>query len=362
MKIFGVPMNKYSYPFDKFWKRILMHLGIAFGRSGVLNLLVFFKVDHFIKIAALIFLSDITQTLTHIFIHYKIDQKYDWLEHTSKRIWNDIFWHTLATFVLLFTIPVLCIHWFFNMELLVAFNEISRFWWISIIIVAIIITYGISGEFFKKWKASLASESKLQAQMMNYKYEALRNQINPHFLLDSFNSLKQLVNENEEKAVQFIQKISDLYRHVLDVKDKEFITLDEELEFIKPYLALLKSRYNGQLKIDITVEPNGQLKIDITVEPNKNDLIVPLALQFLIENAVERNLQNENDRIEVSIKKEDDKIVISNTKNQNVKQERLPGTNVNNIIKQYQFYTDSPVRIVQSNALYTIKLPILKQA
>jgi len=127
--------------------------------------------------------------------------------------------------------------------------------------------------------------------MLAYKYESLRNQINPHFLFNSLNVLSDLVYDDQVLAIKFIRQLSDLFRYILDSRDKELVPLSEELEFIRSFTFLLKTRFEQKLTIDIEVQPG------------QNDYIVPMTLQLLIENAVKHNEVSEAFPLRIQIRK-----------------------------------------------------------
>jgi len=350
MKIFNVPIDYFGVPFNRWWKRLIMHFLISLVVSAIVCSSSTWGLLIYIKFVFLYFFSDITQAFTHILIHVKLEEKFDWLKDTRKRVVYAIILHTLGTFVNYFTVPLLYIHLVFHVPFQESFNILAGLWVIPIAIVGFVMVFGVAGEFLKNWKKSLASEEKLKAEMMNYKYESLRNQINPHFLLDSFNSLKHLVKEDQQKAADFIQKISNLYRHVLQVKDKEFIPLREELEFIEPYIELLKFRYKDQMQISVNVKPE------------KDDLIAPMSLQFLIENAIENTNVFREEPVHIDVNKMNEHIEISNSRGEATSKIDLMNARLKNIQQQYQFYSDKPVEFVETSSAFVVKLPILKQA
>src|SRR5690606_2120763 len=130
-------------------------------------------------------------------------------------------------------------------------------------------------------------------------FESLKNQIDPHFLFNSLNVLSSLIEENPENAQRFTTSLSKIYRYVLEQKNKEYVTLQEELNFASTYMKLLKMRFENSLEYKL---PEGPIDPDAKV--------VPLALQLLLENTVKHNVVSEKNPLRIEIRVEGDYLVI----------------------------------------------------
>lgn len=351
--ILSVPIEWCTAPFNRLWKILLMHLGIALLTAGVVSIIYNFDFVLFYKTTIVYLSSQLTQSFCHIFVYYKLDQRYDWIRDTGKRVLYAIFFHLIVTLGLFFTVLPFTIQLLYGISFTQALAPLLKLWVIPVAATGIALLFNVASRFFKNWKKSFAAEEKLHAQMMNYKYESLRNQINPHFLLESFGALKKLVNADQSRAVMFIQKISNLYRHVLEVKDKEFIPLKEELEYMSLYLDLLKLRYGDQFAVEIDVKAE------------EDDLIIPLSLQSLIEHAVENNINSDKDQLRINVKREHDHIEVMNSHalRQNAKHTVvLNHAGLKTIEQQYQFYSKKPVQYTETSTTFSVRIPVLKQA
>lgn len=202
--------------------------------------------------------------------------------------------------------------------------------------------------FFKSWKESQIEAEKLRAEMKTYQYDALRNQINPHFLFNSFNVLSELVYEDQELAVKFIRQMSDIYRYVLDSKDLELVSLQEEIDFIQKFGFLLQTRFENNLEIDIQVEAG------------KDDLIVPMALQLLLENAVKHNEVSTEFPLKVEIHRSGDAILVKNNLKKKSNPESSTKTGLQNIIKRYKYLSEKEIRVEETKESFIVEIPILK--
>tara|TARA_R110002050_G_scaffold300722_2_gene471869 strand:- start:5852 stop:6892 length:1041 start_codon:yes stop_codon:yes gene_type:complete len=191
-------------------------------------------------------------------------------------------------------------------------------------------------------------KERLQTEMMTYKYESLRNQINPHFLFNSFNVLSELVYENQELAVKFIRQLSDLYRYVLDAKDKDLVAITDELNFIKSFTFLLKTRFENRVDfhIDSSVETEG--------------FIVPMALQLLIENCIKHNEATSTKPLIITVKREGDTIKVTNNLQLKKWVESSTKIGLKNLKERYAYFESHPIEISQSDTEYAVCIPILQ--
>jgi len=281
-------------------------------------------------------------------IHAYIDRRISWIETPVKKT-------IIQIFVFLgYSISAFIIVQFFNYYI---WNNISPSKaWASIIksvpytllisfIISLIYT---SIGFFHAWKRSFVQAEKLKVEMMAYKYESLRNQINPHFLFNSLNVLSDLVYDDQAMAVKFIQQMSDLFRYVLDSRDKELVPLKDELEFIRSFTFLLKTRFEDKLVIENNVQANS------------NDFIVPMTLQLLIENAVKHNEISEAFPLRIEIRKNKDYLEVENNLQLKNVGEDSKKTGLKNIIQQFAFFSNRSIEIIPSETNFLVRVPILK--
>ncbi|HEX7585140.1 MAG TPA: histidine kinase [Prolixibacteraceae bacterium] len=282
------------------------------------------------------------------FIHRYIDRKISWIETPVKKTFVQIL------VFLAYSIGAFILVQFFNYYVWVDLSP-SKSW--GSILKSLPYTLLISGVisliftatgFFFAWKRSFLQAEKLKVEMLAYKYESLRNQINPHFLFNSLNVLSDLVYDNQAMAVKFIQQMSDLFRYVLDSRDKELVPLKDELEFIRSYTFMLKTRFEEKLTIEIDVQPNPE------------DYIVPMSLQLLIENAVKHNEVSEAFPLRISIRKNTDSLEVENNVQLKNVGDDSKKTGLKNITQQYAFFSEKPIKIITSDERFLVRLPILK--
>lgn len=199
----------------------------------------------------------------------------------------------------------------------------------------------------KELEAEELKRINTQAQL-----QAIKNQINPHFLFNNLNVLSSMVMQENPEANRFIEEFSKVYRHVLNNQQKELITLQEEMESLKPYLFLLDKRFPENISIDI----------DIPGEYHSY-LIIPVSVQMLIENAIKHNIASRAKPLRIQIKVED-KYHLSVTNNLQVKLGGEPTTRIglNNISQRYEIITGRHIEIKDTESQFIVLIPIIQPA
>lgn len=217
------------------------------------------------------------------------------------------------------------------------------------IIITFIVTLAFHAfYFYKAYQESRLKEQKIIAGTANAKFESLKNQIDPHFLFNSLNVLSSLIEENPENAQQFTTSLSKIYRYVLEQKDKELVTVSEELAFAKTYMKLLKMRFENSITFEL---PNDF--------ENHDAKVVPLSLQLLLENTIKHNVVSENKPLHIKIYIKDNFLVVENNlQKKEVLQDRK-GVGLQNIVSRYAILSERKVLIDETKETFAVYLPIL---
>jgi hypothetical protein len=202
--------------------------------------------------------------------------------------------------------------------------------------------------FYNKSQQNKIKEQKVIAGTASAKFDALKNQLDPHFLFNSLNVLNSLIEENPEKAQDFTTALSKVYRYVLEQKNKDLVTVDEELKFAKTYMTLLKMRFEDSLIFEIPEKAQ-----------NPESKVVPLSLQLLLENAVKHNVVTSFKPLKIDIIEQDNTIIVQN--NLQIKQilKKSSGVGLSNIVQRYKLLTDRTVEINATKTHFIAKIPIL---
>ena len=201
-----------------------------------------------------------------------------------------------------------------------------------------------------RWKISLVEAERLKKQTMQAQLETLKNQVNPHFLFNSLNTLATIIPEDPKMAVEFVQKLSKVYRYILEIKKREMIPLREELECISAYRFLLDIRFGSNFTMDINIP-----------EHHLEDHIVPLSLQILIENAIKHNIVSTAKplKIKIGLNKSGD-IVVSNNLQKKIRVSDSTGTGLANIDSRYKLLSGKSIEVITSHDYFRVVIPLIK--
>ena len=197
---------------------------------------------------------------------------------------------------------------------------------------------------------SLKEKEQLKRQNVESQLEILKNQVKPHFLFNSLNTLTSLIPDDPDLAVDYVQKLSKVYRYILEIKDKKLIPLQEELDCIKAYLFMLKIRFGENL----------QTEIDET-GLNFNHHIVPLSLQLLVENAVKHNIISNKKPLKIKLHKgKNGNLLVSNNLQRKTQMMPSTGTGLENIRSRYEILSNQKVEVIVSEKHFTVALPLVE--
>lgn len=202
---------------------------------------------------------------------------------------------------------------------------------------------------FEKLKETVTHNEQLKKEYLRSRLLGLKSQMNPHFLFNSLNTLSSLIHEDDERAEEFLNHMSKLYRYLLRHRDERLVPLQTEISFIRSYYYLLKQRYCEG--IDLSVEMNGG---------RTDAMIAPYTLQMIIEDAVERNTISRSSPLQVRISGESDRLVISNS----LKCRMGPcigSEGMDNVLAKYRLLDSREIEIRQSGDERIISIPLIDQ-
>jgi len=189
-----------------------------------------------------------------------------------------------------------------------------------------------------------------KADNLGAQYELLKQQVNPHFLFNSLNTLKYMVESNDNHSVEFILKLSDFYRFTLESRKHNLILLAEELDILEAYLFLLKARF----------EEGIDLNVDIDQRYNQS-LIPPFTLQLLVENCIKHNVLSLEKPLHIKLYVEGDFIVVENRIQPKRTPEASTGIGLENINQRYSHLLNKEIIISKGETYFSIKLPIIHE-
>ena len=223
------------------------------------------------------------------------------------------------------------------------FNNIS----IAVIVSILLNTIFESVQLFRLYKESIINGEILKRQTIESHFETLKNQVAPHFLFNSLNTLIALIDDNTHKAKEFVEHLAAYYRYALQVTNEDSVTVSTELNLVRNYIFLLKCRF----------EENIEVVIDVN-DTFKNHKIIPLSIQLLIENAVKHNIISKSRPLKIEIFIDGTFIIIRNNLQKKDALEMSNQIGLNNISSRFEIIFNKSIVIEESATYFTVKLPI----
>ncbi len=224
----------------------------------------------------------------------------------------------------------------------------KRVWFIALIILLIA---ALLFWYIKSREQNLKKLQKLEQEKIQFQFQVLRNQVNPHFLFNSFNTLISFIEEDPTMAVDYVENLSSFFRNIVNYRDQDLISLQEETGILQTYFYLQQKRYGNNLSLNISV----------TEEQKKLIFIPPLTLQLLIENAIKHNAVSKETPLKINIYIENDKLIIKNNINPKITREPGTGTGLQNIVKRYNLLSSENVSVQNDEINFTVILPVLNK-
>lgn len=204
--------------------------------------------------------------------------------------------------------------------------------------------------FYGHWKNEVVRNERLEKEYAQSKYEALKNQIDPHFFFNSLSVLSNLVYKDQDMAADFIGKLSKLYRYILDIRERKLVSLKEELSFVQNYYYLMKIRHGDQIILNVS---------DLDEEES---YIPPITLQLLVENAVKHNIYSEEEPLLIKIYKQSGFLIVKNSIQKRKLLNPGSGLGLSNIKSRYALIAGKEVNIIETDKEFIVSLPIIRSA
>ena len=229
-------------------------------------------------------------------------------------------------------------------------NKLQDYIEIGLVMNLLLVTLYEGIVLFRKWKLSLVQSERLEKENMITRYEALKNQVNPHFLFNSLNTLSSLIHEDVRKSEEFIDEFSAIYRYILEKQDKMVASVEDEINFIKSFLALQKIRFGEALKTSYKIDQD------------KLDCFIPtLALQLLVENAIKHNRVTRDEPLTIGIQTNGQFLTITNNYQPRKDQIKSTGIGLKNLNERYAILCDElrPDFYVNDEE-YVARLPLIE--
>ncbi|GAB3325607.1 hypothetical protein GCM10027299_23950 [Larkinella ripae] len=265
-------------------------------------------------------------------------------------------WRLLLVFILVTPLFILGTIFFYDTFHLFGYqhNPESTGHVLLINLAANLVSVGIDESVYSlnRWRENTLEKEQLKKVNLQSQYESLKSQVNPHFLFNSLNSLSSLIADEPDRAEEFVDEMSKVYRYLLQTNEGELTTLNTELTFIQSYFHLLKTRYGSGIQMDVNI-----------ADPYGDYLLPPLTLQMLVENAVKHNVIHANKPLLIEIKTTQvGRLVVRNNRQQKTGRVASNQVGLSNIAAKYRLLAQNDPVVTADSSYFTVALPLMAPA
>ena len=279
----------------------------------------------------------------------KYTEKLDWTKNPKRA--NLISFLSLIGYgiIMSITVPYIVDRFLWGMTGKDVFYDVMAKALMTLVLDLIVIYLYYSNYITNNWTKAIEKNEELKRENLQAKYEALKNQVNPHFLFNNLNTLSGMVEQKSELATNFIKKLSDIYRYVLEQNDKELVSINDELKFVDDYVFLTKMRFGKGLIFNSYITNDQNLQI------------APLGLQMLVENAIKHNILSDDMPLKIEMEIENGFVIVRNNlqKKKTINSGKEP-LGLENLIKRYAYLSDASVEVIEADGKFTVKLPVIE--
>jgi sensor histidine kinase YesM len=277
-----------------------------------------------------------------------LERRLPWLKHPIKRMIYQVL--ALFLFFMLVIFGGLSIWILISEELTFAgaVGEMIPSLKVAIIFMFLSLLTGNAVLFFRNWKAAAIQQEELKRAHLALQYQSLKDQVRPHFLFNSLSSLATLINTDAKKATDFVLKLADVYRYVLEQKENELVSLKEELKFLEDYIFLQKIRFGENLQVTYSLD------LDLS------RMVIPLSLQMLVENAIKHNEVSGEHPLHIEIvSTEQGHVSVQNNLRKKEVTEKSLGMGLENLRKQVAFFSNDSLLVREEAESFIVRIPTL---
>ncbi len=328
--------------------KYMIILGIVIS----LLLKIFIKFDTTNPSSILGILSSIITTIIvwegNLWIDIWMNKKYPWLNKPALRIMVHLPTSIIFSAASIYLSTIFFDYYLCEMPVADKKSFLGACVVLGVIISITLLSVEVGSKFFGYWKSSLLEVERYKNESLQAQFQNLKNQINPHFLFNNMSVLSSLVYKDQDKAVDFINQLSKVYRYLLDNKDCELVSVEEELVFIRSYTYLLQIRFDTNIQFNIQVS-----------DAAKRKMIPPLALQILVENAIKHNEISEAQPLHIDILSLEDEIIVKNNLQLRNNPEQSSKTGLQNIKARYGYFTNKAISVIDDLKYFSVKIPLL---
>ncbi len=282
------------------------------------------------------------------YLHYSMRSYLNWHNKPVQKVL------VLLLSIVFYTVPasmLLLVGWYNFFSNGIVNWDIVRQSTLIILVAVIFITHVYETAFLvKETENEMIRNEQLERTKAEAELEALKNQIDPHFIFNSLNTLSHLIEEKPAKARLFNDNLADVYRYILQNKAKNLVLLKEEMLFLNNYFSLLKIRFEKAVEMTVLIEEKEM----------SHYLLPPISLQLLAENAIKHNEFSDEKPILISVRLINDELILHNQARKKNRRRPSPGIGLRNLQERYRLTTGKEIRIKAEENDFTVILPVLK--
>ncbi|EAR01674.1 2TM domain-containing protein [Maribacter sp. HTCC2170] len=336
----------------EFWKLLKISIVVTLA-IGLVSRIVYwnteFELLEQLEFMGWNFVFAFSLTMVNAYYNKYISKKYSWETQATKRLLVGSIGSIIITVITYGLIRMFLSVVIYGKTLgqFIA-GEKLNYYLIALAIALIVTLFFHAFYFYRALQDKKVKEQKIIAGTASAKFDALKNQLDPHFLFNSLNVLTSLIEEDPYQAQKFTTSLSKVYRYVLEQKNKDLVSVDEEFQFAKTYVKLLKMRFEDSIHLDIP---------DQSINPEAK--IVPLSLQLLLENAVKHNIVTSAKPLYLKVYEEEGMLIVENNLQAKQVVKKSSGVGLQNIQQRYGILTDRQVEITKSTNDFRVKIPLL---
>lgn len=279
--------------------------------------------------------------------YYYLERVFPWEKNCNKRLLSQLFFSLIFSLIAAYMIRWFVVLFHFGQDEMAIESflilTVSTSFILSVIFLGMFVFHRMSG--------SLVEAEQLKRENLIAQNQALRQQIDPHFLFNSITTLTTLIEENKTLAIDFVRRLANVYRHVLNSKEHDLVDLRTEVELVRDYAFAFEMRFGDHFHITVNIP-----------EEAMTFRIPPLTLQILVENAVKHNVVSREHPLNIQIGMEGStKVVVRN----NLRRKQAPSSpthvGLNNILARYKYVSEGIVEVIENEKEFIVKLPLVKR-
>ncbi len=282
------------------------------------------------------------------YLLFRLRPRFSWLNQPIHKV------VALVISNIFYTIPItigLVVLWYaFTMHAATDWSVVLKAAGLCVICVVFITHTYETAFLIRSWGTDKSRGESLEKARMKAELDALKSQIDPHFMFNSLNTLSHLIETDSVKAKEFNEHLADAYRYILMNRERDLVLLREEMAFLRDYFSLLKIRFGGAVTMNIDF--NGNLP--------EQYVLPPISLQILIENAIKHNELSDTDPLSINLRFEQDSVVVSNAIRRKYSRAHSSRLGLANLSERYKVVTGMDIRVLDNQEVFEVRLPLLK--